>query len=107
MSYPTGLPIVRASSTQRLSGLAPVRARNNLLKVRRLYSAEKMVFNIVHELSDAQRLTLETAYQAFKLSNLTLTWPEDGTTYTVRFATAPLHVLQTGYWESTVQMLEV
>lgn len=106
MSYPA-LPIEASSSAQRLSGLAPARARNGLLKVRRLYSADKLVFDLVHRLSDAQRATLETAYQANKLANLALAWV-DGATYAVRFGSAPLHVqLTPGFWESRVQLLEV
>lgn len=107
MSYPTTLPIMRASITQREGGFAPARATNGVLKMRRLYSTEKMTFDIVHWLSDSQKAALETAYQSFKTSNLTLTWPEDGANYTVRFAAAPLHVKQPGYWVSTVRLLEV
>jgi len=106
MSYPT-LPIMRASTTQRESGIEPVRATNGVLKVRRLFSTEKMTFDLVHWLSDAQKATLEAAYQANKNGNLTLVWPEDGASYTVRFASAPLHVKQPGYWVSTVRLLEV
>lgn len=107
MSYPTTLPIMRASSTQRDGGFDATRATNGVLKVRRLYSAEKVTFTLVHWLSDAQKATLEAAYQTFKTSNLTLTWPEDGANYTVRFGAAPLHVKQAGYWVSTVRLLEV
>jgi hypothetical protein len=106
MSYPN-LPIMRASSTSREGGLVPVRATNGVLKVRRLYSAEKMSFNLVHWLSDAQKATLEAAYVANRTANCTLLWPEDGVTYTVRFASAPLHVRQPGYWVSTVRLEEV
>lgn len=106
MSYPS-LPISAESSTNRDSGINPVRATNGALKVRRLFSAEKMTFDIVHLLTDAQKATLETAYSTFKVSNLTLVWPEDGVSYTVRFATAPLHVKRGGGWRSTVRVLEV
>lgn len=104
--YPTALPIMRSSTTLRDGGFDAVRATNGLLKVRRLYSAEKMTFRLIHWLSDAQKVTLETTYQSFKTSNLTLAWPEDGASYTVRFGAAPLHVKQAGYWESTVLLLE-
>lgn len=106
MSYPN-LPILRDSSTSREAGIQAVRATNGLLKSRRLYSTEKMSFTVVHWLSDAQRTTLETAYQTFKNSTLTLAWPEDGQSYTVRFAAAPQHRRQTGYWVSTVRLEEV
>lgn len=107
MSYPQ-LPIVRSSMTRRLSGIAPARARNGLLKVRRLYTADKIIFDVVHQLSDAQKAQLEAAYQANRLANLTLAWPADGVSYTVRFGSAPLHMLLVpGCWESSVQLLEV
>jgi hypothetical protein len=107
MSYPTTLPIMRESTTSREGGFSPVRASNGVLKVRRLYSTEKMTFNLVHWLSDAQKTTLESAYTANRTSNVTLTWPEDGANYTCRFAGAPQYEKQPGYWVARVRLEEV
>ena len=107
MSYPN-LPLLRDSSSQRESGLAPARATNGMLKVRRLYSTEKMSFSLAHwPLTRVQRDQLEAVYQANKNGNVTLLWPEDGASYTVRFAAAPQHRLENGYWRSTVRLEEV
>lgn len=107
MSYPTTLPIMQESTAEREGGFEPARASNGLLKVRRLYSAEKMTFRLVHWLSDAQKTTLETAYSTFKTSNLTLVWPGDGASYTVRFGAAPQYDKKPGYHVARVLLLEV
>jgi ABC-type branched-subunit amino acid transport system substrate-binding protein len=107
MAYPSGLPVMAESTTERDGGIDPVRASNGLLKVRRLYSAEKSVFNVVHYLSDAQRTALEAAYQADKLLNFSFTWPGDGVTYTVRYGRAPQYRKEPGYTVASVLLLEV
>lgn len=107
MAYPTGLPVMAESTSERDGGIDPARATNGLLKVRRLYSAEKTVFNVVHWLSDAQRTALEAAYQADKNLSFSFTWPGDGVTYTVRYGAAPQYRKQPGYHVATVLLLEV
>lgn len=107
MSYPN-LPIMRdGTSAERQGGIDPVRATNGTLKVRRLYSADKIHFTIVHWLSDEQLSTLQAAYTAFKNSTVTLTWPEDGQNYVCVFAAAPQYEKRTGYTVATVQLWQV
>lgn len=107
MSYPS-LPIIREGSrAERRGGLDPVRASNGVLKVRRLYSADKTDFTLVHWLSDSQRATLEACWQANRTGNVTLTWPEDGAAYLCRFADSPLYERRPGWWVATVRLLEV
>lgn len=107
MSYPTTLPINRASRTQREGGFNAVRATNGVLKVRRLYSVEKTDFTLEHWLTDAQKATLESVYSANRLLNITLTWPEDGVVYSVRFGAAPQYRKEAGYWVADVLLLQV
>jgi hypothetical protein len=108
MAYPTTIPIMAESRATREGGFVPVRATNGLLKVRRLWSAEKWSFDLVHWLSSAQRTTLETAYAANRTNNVTLTWPADGSTYTCRFASAPSYEWRTGgFWVARVRLEEV
>lgn len=106
MSYPA-LPIMENSRAERLGGLEPRRASNGVLKLRRLFSAEKTNFTIEHWLSQAQKDALEAVYQANKTANLSLTWPEDGLVYTVRFGAAPQYRREPGYWVANVLLLEV
>lgn len=106
MDYPS-LFMLRDSSTQREAGIQTTRATNGRLKIRRLYSSEKTNFTVVHRLTRAERDQLEAFYQANRTANVTLTWPEDGSVYTVRFGGAPQYRLQEGGWMATVQLLEV
>lgn len=105
--YPPSLPVMRESSTQRLTGIEPARASNGALRVRRYAPGEKMVFSLVHWLSDAQRTQLETTYTSGRTAALQFLWPEDGATYTVRFADAPQYERKWGYWVAQVTLLEV
>jgi hypothetical protein len=109
MSYPTGLPVMRdGSRMERLSGIDPVRASNGVLKVRRLYGAEKAQFTLVHWLTNAQRATLDACFESFKTGTVTLTWPADGIAYTCRFADAPQYEWRTAdLWVATVRLHEV
>lgn len=107
MTYPTNLPIMDASKAERLGGFEPRRASNGVLKVRRLFSAEKINFSIEHWLTTAQKDSLEAIYQANKTLNVSLTWPEDGLVYTVRFAAAPQYRREPGYWVANVLLMEV
>lgn len=106
MSYPS-LPMLRSSRADREGGFDPVRATNGVLKVRRLYSAEKMVFRVEHILTAAQRTTLEAAYTANRTANLSFVWPVDGQTYTVRFGAAPQYTTNGPWWFATVVLHEV
>jgi hypothetical protein len=106
VSYPT-LPIMENSYAERLGGFEPRRASNGVLKIRRLYSAEKTNFTVEHWLSQAQKDALEAAYQTHKTGHLSFTWPEDGVVYTVQFAAAPQYRREPGYWVANVLLLEV
>jgi hypothetical protein len=54
-------------------------------RVRKLY-ADKADFDLKHPaLTAAQVVTLDAFYAANERADFTLTWPEDGITYTVRF----------------------
>jgi hypothetical protein len=97
---------MRDSTTQRLHGIEPARASNGALKIRRFAPGEKMIFNLVHWLSDAQRATLESTYSTNRVASMSFIWPEDGATYTVRFGDAPQYMKKPGYWVSLVQLLE-
>jgi len=105
-TYPT-LPWMRdGTKIDRQGGFEPVRASNGALKVRRLYSGEPHDFDIEHWLSDAQKSTLESFYGTNKLLDVTLTNPEDGASYTVRFAAAPVYEWHPGYWRTRVRLME-
>lgn len=106
MSYPS-LPILRSSSAERQGGFEPVRATNGVLKVRRLFAAEKTTFRVEHLLTDAQRTTLENAYVANRTANLTFAWPVDGQSYTVRFAEAPQYRKDGPWWFASVVLMQV
>ena len=107
MSYPS-LPIMReGSSAEGRGGIDPARATNGVLKVRRLYSADKTDFTLVHWLSDSQKAQLDTCWSNFRNANVTLTWPEDGVSYVCRFAEKPQYVKRPGFWVATVRLLEV
>lgn len=106
-AYPSTLPILRTSATQRDGGFDAARATNGALRVRQRFSAEKLDFTIEHMLSTADKNTLEAFYQANKLLNVSLVWPEDGFTYTVRFVGAPTHYRSPGWWVCRVRLSEV
>lgn len=107
MAYPV-LPIMRPdSAAAREGGLAPTRATNGALKVRRLYSAEKTSFNLVHWISPAEKAALEAHYQANKDLSFSFAWPSDGATYTVRYGAAPQYTDRPGWFIAAVTLLEV
>jgi hypothetical protein len=107
MPYPT-LPIVQDDSdAARLSGIEPTRATNGLLKVRRLFSADKTDFTVVHLLGRADRDTLMAFYAANVTTEFTFYWPGDGATYTVRFAAAPQSSRRSNHYRVTVRLSEV
>lgn len=96
-AYPS-LPIAISSTATRLHGFIPVRATNGDLKVRKTMSGEKMEFDVVHELTSAQKTTLEGHYTGDKLNSFSFTWPTTGTAYTVRYTSAPQYQEQPGGW---------
>lgn len=106
MPYPT-LMILEDSEASRNAGLDAQRATNGLLKVRRLYSADKTDFTVVHMLTRAERDTLMTFYAGNVTTEFTFYWPGDGTTYTVRFAAAPQVSRRGAYYRTSVRLAEV
>lgn len=86
--YPR-LPMLRDSSAEVLSGHEPVRATNGALHMRRMFSAEKRDFVLLHILTADNRAALEAHYTANKDAQFTLYWPETGQNYTVSYAAAP------------------
>lgn len=90
---------VTENSRQEISdGRQVVRATNGALKVRRLYASDKSSFSLEHELTSSQVSTLRTFYTTNADLGVDFTWAGDGTTYTVRFAAAPVYTLMPGGW---------
>lgn len=106
MPYPT-LMILEDSEAVPLSGIEPTRASNGMLKVRRLFSADKTDFTVLHALTRAERDTLRTFYAANVTTEFAFYWPGDGNTYTVRFAAAPQFSRRGAYYRATVRLMEV
>ena len=88
-------------------GITSARATNGALRIRRLYSADKRSFAAVHWLSDTQVTDLEDHYAAHKTVSFSLTWPHDGASYTVVYASAPQYKRMDGFRVATVLFLEV
>jgi hypothetical protein len=105
-AYPT-LNAQRSSATVRNGGQEAARATNGTLKMRRLYTAEKMNFTVDHWLTDAQKSTLESFYQTNRDLDVSFTWAEDAATYTVRFSEPPQYLRMPGWWQARVSLLEV
>ena len=98
----------RSSSTVRSGGQDPARATNGALKMRRLFTAEKMDFTIDYWLTTAQKNALESFYSTNKDASNTIVWAEDGVTYTVLFAAPPQNLLMPGgWWQVRVRLMEV
>lgn len=106
MPYPSFM-VLDESEASREAGIQPARATNGGLKVRRLYSADKTDFTVVHALTRAERDTLMTFYAANVGSEFTFPWPGDGATYTVRFAGAPQISRRSNHYRATVRLAEV
>lgn len=106
-AYPS-FPMQRDGSTAEVdAGIQPVRASNGVLKVRRLYSADKARFQAVHWLSDTDLATLLSHYDSHRAASFALTWPHTGLTYTVVYAGAPQQRRMDGFTEVSVSLLEV
>lgn len=104
-NYPT-LTTLRNSGQARDAGIDSARATNGALRVRVLYPAEKIDFDLVHWCTTAERDALEVFYQANKYLNLTYVDPADGSSHTVRFSAAPQYVSLTPWWEVRVRLRE-
>jgi hypothetical protein len=106
MPYPNNLMILEESEASRLGGIDAARASNGQLKVRRLYSADKTDFTVVHMLTRAERDQLMAFYAANITAGFDFVWPGDGATYSVRF-TAPPQIWRKGlYYRATVRLGE-
>ncbi len=97
-SYPS-LPITINSRFNKLDGRLALRASNGILKSRKLYPADKLEFALEHELTSAQKTSLDSHYSTDGLNSFPYTWPGVGTpTYTVRYLGAPQYQEMPGGW---------
>lgn len=106
MPYPS-FPVLDESESTSDAGIQATRASNGLLKVRRLFSADKAEFTVVHALSRADRDTLMTFYAANVATQFSFYWPGDGATYTVRFAAAVQSSRRSNHYRMTIRLVEV
>ena len=106
-AYPSLPWVQEGTQINREGGFVPVRATNGVLKVRRLFSTEKLAWDIVHRLSNSERTTLEAFYVANRILTIDLTAPDTGVTSQARFAAAPAYRQMGGFWQATVRLLEV
>lgn len=98
----------RTSSTVRSGGQNAVRATNGALKMRRMFTTEKLEFTIDYWLTSAQKTALENFYTTNRDASNTIVWAEDGVTYTVLFVAPPQYVLMPGgWWQARVRLMEV
>lgn len=106
MPYPS-YPVLDESEATRDAGIQATRASNGMLKVRRLFSADKTDFTVVHAMTRVDRDALMTFYAANSTAEFSFLWPGDGATYTVRFAAAPQISRRSNHYRATVRLLEV
>jgi len=90
-------PILDSSQVSRIDGYEPKRASNGTLKVRKTMATEKREFAIEHLLNKTDYLALETFFSNNKELDVTLYWPGDSGSYTVRFIAAPARTQLTNY----------
>ena len=105
-AYPSFFTLADSTATA-ADGLEPERATNGALKLRRLWSADKVSFEIGHVLNAAQRATLDAFYAANKDLDVVYTWPKPQTAYTVRFVAPPRYIPRGEYFEARVRLQEV
>jgi hypothetical protein len=105
-AYP-GFKTLSDSTALPESGVEPVRATNGSLRVRRLWSADKISFDIGHVLAAGDKATLDAFYAANKDADVSYTWPKTGATHTVRFVAPPRYTPRTHVWEVRVRLMEV
>lgn len=96
-NYPS-YPVLDTSSVSRVDGYVPVRASNGTLKVRKMMAGEKREFTVEHFLTRSERDTLETFFQNNKTADVTLYWPGEAGSFTVRFVAAPAYYATQGAW---------
>lgn len=106
MPYPNYMMLEDSEGTKE-AGIEAVRATNGLLRVRKLFSADKMDFVVVHMLTRAERDALQAFYVANVASEFAFVWPGDGATYTCRFSAAPQFSRRGLYYYATVRLSEV
>lgn len=106
--YPT-LPITINSRITKLDGRIIQRASNGALKTRKLFSSDKLEFALEHELTSAQKASLDSHYSTDGLNSFPYTWPGLGTpTYTVRYLGAPQYQEMPGGWyRASVKLGEI
>jgi hypothetical protein len=104
-AYPT-LTTTINSRVESLDGQIADRATNGALKVRSLYTADKLVFLLEHEISTASKATLDAFWAANKLLDITYTSPFDGASYTVRMR-KPVYRRTPVHWFADVRLEEV
>jgi hypothetical protein len=105
-AYPS-FDILRESDADAVSGFDAVRATNGSLRVRQRWAADKIDFTLVHRLTVAQFATYIAFYNANRLLDVSLTWPETGATHTVRFVGAPKRALVNGRYTVRAVLQEV
>lgn len=107
-AYPT-LAWSAGTKVDRDGGYESARATNGVLKVRKLFDAEKRDFQLVHLITAGEKATLEAFYGANKLLDVSLTAADDGVVYTVRFVAAPVYEWRPGVLTclARVHLLEV
>lgn len=111
-AYPSSLPQAASSREEWVDPLQVSYSRAGGVKARRLQSAKKRIFIVDHRyLTDAQKGTLETFYDANRTVSLTFAWNDTpGTTYAVLFADEPGLSFSRepgNYWNVTVKLAEV
>lgn len=105
-AYPT-LPTMIGSLPEPVESRVLARATNGAVKVRRLHPTEKVTLNLKHEISAADKATLDAHYSAHVDSSFSYTWPgTGGGTYTVVYGARPIHEEQPGGWFLTKVVLE-
>jgi hypothetical protein len=102
-AYPT-LPYAESSRMTVASGHEPKRATNGTLKLRRLHNQDRATFVLAHELTDAQKTTLDAFYASNKDIALDYTWPATAATYAVKFTAAPQYVWTVWGWQVQVRL---
>jgi hypothetical protein len=96
-AYPSTLTVLAEYEETRIDGFVGLRATNGKLKVRKLMDGEKQEWTILHNLTSADRTTLENFYQANKYLSFDFTFPGVGT-YTCKFLSAPKYRSIPGGW---------
>lgn len=105
-TFPTFMHL-RTGNVERDSGTQTARATNGRLRQRTLYPSDKADFQLVLWCNGAEKAALDAFYAANRLADITYTDPADSAVYTVRFASPPLPVDMTPWWEIRVRLRQV